>query len=104
MLTGFSGGIAAEDETGLVPRPIVFANASVCGVILAYVPEETPPIAGLGLLPRSVGEEVQRALVALLGRGAIRPVVGRTADASALPLELERMERRETTGRTILRW
>ncbi len=104
MITGFSGGIEAEDAACLVPRPIIFSNASVCGVILAYVPDATPPIAGFGLLPRSVGERVQRELVALLEAGKIRPIVGRTAGCTELPAELERMERRETMGRTILRW
>ena len=103
-LAGFSGGIEAEDESGLVPRPLIFANASLVGVMLAYVPDGSPEIAGLGLHPRKVGERVQARLLELLGAGKIRPVVGRTAPASALPEELERMERRETTGRTILRW
>lgn len=104
VLAGFSGGIEAEDEAGLVPRPLLFANASVVGVMLAYAPEDAPQLAGLGLLPRSVGEGVQTRLVELLEAGAIRPVVGRTAPAEALPQELERMERRETMGRTVLEW
>jgi NADPH2:quinone reductase len=103
-LTGFSGGIEAEDEAGIVPRPLLFANASIVGVLLAYVPDGAPEMAGLGLLPRKVGERVQARLEALLAAGEIRPVVGRTAKASALPEELERMERRETTGRTVLLW
>lgn len=104
MLTGFSGGIAAEDEAGLVPRPILFGNVSVCGVMLAYAPDGSPESAGLGLFPRRVGERVQRELVALLDAGRIRPIVGRTAPYTELPAELERLERRETMGRTILRW
>jgi len=104
MLTGFSGGIEAEDEAGLVPRPILFGNVSVCGVMLAYAPDAFPEAAGLGLFPRRVGERVQERLVALLEAKQIRPVVGRTAPYTELPAELERLERRETMGRTILRW
>jgi NADPH2:quinone reductase len=104
MLTGFSGGIAAEDEAGLVPRPIIFANAAIAGVLLAYVPDGTPETAGLGLLPRSVGERVQARLVALLEAGKIRPLANRSAPASELPRELERVERRESMGRNALIW
>jgi NADPH2:quinone reductase len=103
-LAGFSGGIEAEDEAGLVPRPLLFANASLVGVMLAYAPDGAPEMAGLGLQPRRVGERVHSHLVELLDAGAIRPVVGRVAPAADLPGELERMERRETMGRTILRW
>lgn len=103
-IAGFSGAIEEEDRAGLTPRPIVFGNVSVVGVMLAYVPESQPEIAGLGLFPRSVGERVQAALVDLLHAGAIRPVVGRTASFRDLPAELERMETRRTTGRSILRW
>ncbi|MEZ4217402.1 MAG: zinc-binding dehydrogenase [Myxococcota bacterium] len=104
VLAGFSGGIEEEDRAGLLPRPIVFGNVSLVGVMLAYVPEETPPVAGLGLFPRSVGERLQERLVALLDAGAIRPVVGRTASFESLPAELERTEARQSVGRTILRW
>jgi NADPH2:quinone reductase len=104
MLTGFSGGIEAEDQAGLVPRPVVFGNVSVCGVMLAYVPDDFPETAGLGLFPRRVGERVQERLLDLLEAKQIRPIVGRTTAYTGLPAELERLERRETMGRTILRW
>jgi NADPH2:quinone reductase len=104
MLAGFSGGIEAEDRGGLVPRPIVFGNFSVGGVMLAYGDTEALRGTGINLFPRSVGEAVQAGLVDLLGRGRIRPVVGRRAPCTALPVELERMEARLTTGRNILEW
>ena len=100
----FSGGIEAEDEAGLVPRPLLFANGSIVGVLLAYVPDGTPEHAGLGLLPRSVGDRIQSQLLALLEAGEIRPIVKRVAPVEALPEELERMERRETIGRSVLEW
>ena len=103
MLTGFASGIDAEDEAGLVPRPILFGNFSVGGVLLAYG-DPNPGVRGLHFVPRERGEAIHARLCALLDEGAIRPVVGRTAPASALPEELERMERRETMGRTVLDW
>lgn len=104
MLAGFSGGIEAEDEAGLVPRPIVFGNCSVAGVLMAY--GDPAPLAGTGirLVPRRRAEAIQSALVAHLEAGRIRPIVGRRVGFEALPEELERMERRETMGRTILEW
>ena len=105
MLTGFSGGIQEEDEAGLLPRPIIFGNFSVGGVLLAY--GEAPRIPGgpkLNLLSRATGEKVQAHLVELLGEGRIKPIVGREAGYEAYPEELERLERRETMGRTVITW
>jgi len=104
MLTGFSGGIEAEDEAGLLPRPIIFGNFSVSGVLLSYGDPDAFGLVGIHMIPRATGVAMHEQLVALLVDGAIRPVVGRTASATDLPAELERMERRETMGRTILDW
>lgn len=103
VMAGFSGGIAAEDNPLLTPRPLVFGNFSVGGVMLAYR-EGATKLGGVNLLPRALGDEVRRALVQLLGEKRIRPVVGRVAPASALPAELERLEARTTVGRTVLDW
>ena len=105
MMTGFSGGIEAEDEGGITPRPIVMGNFSLGGVLMAYGPSVAIP-GGMRIncLPRSLGERVHAELTAWLDAGRIRPVVGREARFGAYPEELERMERRETIGRTILDW
>lgn len=105
VIAGFSGGIDAEDS-GIVPRPLVFGNFSLVGVMLAYV-EDPAPIkraTGWNLFPRSTGLRVHEQLGRLLAAGRIRPVVGRSAAYAELPAELERMEARATVGRTILRW
>ncbi|MCH2173790.1 zinc-binding dehydrogenase [Myxococcota bacterium] len=104
MMTGFSGGIEAEDEGGLLPRPIIFGNFSVGGVLMAYADKPLPVGHGVNVWPRSTGDAVQRHLLEWLDAGLIRPVVGRVASSSDLPVELERMEARETVGRTILEW
>ena len=104
MLTGFSGGIEAEDETGLLPRPLVFRNVSLGGVLMTYGDPALYGPLGLNVVPRARGEEIHATLLAWLEARRIRPVVGREAQAHALPEELERMERRETRGRTVLRW
>ncbi len=104
MMTGFSGGIEAEDETGLLPRPILFGNFSVGGVLMTYGDPARYAGLGLNVVPRERGEAIHEALLRLHAEGAIRPVVGRRAGFAELPAELERMERRETMGRTILDW
>ena len=105
VLAGFSGGIEAEDA-GLVPRPILFGNFDVCGVMLSY---RSDPLAakrasGFNLFSRADGERVQAHLLELLQAGQIRPVVRRTAPFTELPAELERMAVRQTVGRTVLDW
>ena len=104
MLTGFSGGIEAEDEAGLLPRPIIFGNISVSGVLLAYGDPNAFGLAGIHLVPRERGEAIHAHLLALHGAGAIRPLIHDVTPYTELPLALERMERRETMGRSVIRW
>jgi NADPH:quinone reductase len=105
VLAGFSGGIAAED-TGIVPRPLLFGNFDLCGVMLAYRsdPDAVKRASGFNLFARAEGERVHAHLVALLDGGSIRTVVGRTAPWTELPAELARLASRATVGRTVLDW
>jgi NADPH:quinone reductase len=103
VMAGFSGDIAAEDAPGLTPRALLFGNFSLGGVMLAYH-GDGPKIGGTNLLPRALGDAVQARLVRWLEEGRIRPIVGRTASWRDLPAELERLESRATTGRTVLDW
>lgn len=105
VLAGFSGGIEAEDA-GIAPRPILFGNFDLCGVMLSY--RRDPAVAkrasGFNLFSRADGERVHAHLVDLIEAGSIRTVVGRTAPWTDLPAELGRLARRETVGRTVLDW
>ena len=105
VLAGFSGGIAAED-TGIVPRPIIFGNFDLCGVMLSY--RSDPAVAkrasGFNLFSRADGERVHAHLVDLLDAERIRTVVGRTAPWTELPTELARLASRATIGRSVLDW
>ena len=104
MMTGFSGGIEAEDENALVPRPILFGNFSVGGVLMAYGESPRGGPMRVNVVPRAVGDAVQAHLVELLEAGRIRPLVGRVADYRELIDEYERMEARRTKARSVLRW
>ena len=105
VLAGFSGGVEAED-TGIVPRPIVFGNFDLCGVMLSYRsdPAAVKRASGFNLFSRADGERVHTHLVDLLDAGSIRTVVGRTAPWHELPAELARLASRATVGRTVLDW
>jgi NADPH2:quinone reductase len=106
VLAGFSGGIEDEDEAGLVPRPLLFGNFSLGGVLLSYRrdPMVVRRARGLNCLSRAVGDRVQAELVALLETGRIRPIVSRVVSYTELPGELDRMKDRQTIGRTVLDW
>jgi len=101
-------GFADDPENGMsgrALRPICAGNFSIVGAMLAYVSNLPSGVRRLGFNPfdRAIGERVHADLVARLGRGEIRPIVGRTVDLEDAPAALEAHERRETTGRTVVR-
>lgn len=104
LMIGFAGGIEAEDQTGIVPRPLLFGQADIVGVLLSYTsyPEQARAATGWNITPRSVGDEVQARLIELLDAGAVRPVIGDRVPFEELPKALDAMENRETVGRVIV--
>jgi NADPH:quinone reductase-like Zn-dependent oxidoreductase len=103
VMVGFSSGIGVEDSS-LTPRPILFGNFAVLGVLLAYStqPEAIKRATGWNLMPKSVGDEVHAALTVLLGEGAIHPIVGNVVQFAEIPSALEVFESRQTVGRTVV--
>ena len=104
VLAGFVSGIEAEDEGGLVPRPILFGNFSLVGVCLAYVddPIAVKQAAGANFLSRADAESLHAEILELV-RGDVRPIVGLDVPFSELPTALDAMERRQTVGRIVVR-
>lgn len=104
LIVGFAGGIEAEDQAGIMPRPLCFGNISVAGVLLAYTshPEQTRAATGFNVTPRTIGDDVHRRVVELLDRGAIHPVIGRRVPFEELPNALDAMENRDTVGRVVV--
>jgi NADPH2:quinone reductase len=47
--------------------------------------------------------DVWNRILHLNRAGTIRPVIGRQIEFADVPAELEALERRETTGRTVVR-
>jgi NADPH:quinone reductase len=111
LVVGFASGIEAEEIPMVSGRALCFGNFDIVGVILAYVDAAVVPYVGSFVpvpVPRfnppttHVGEQVQARLLALLTRGAIRPIVGRTVPFDGLAHALDDMESRATIGRTVV--
>jgi NADPH2:quinone reductase len=104
LMIGFAAGIETEDQAVIVPRPLMFGNVSVLGVLLAYSNDEAAVRAasGYNVVPRVVGDEIHAALTDLLARGEIHPVIGDRVRFEDLPTALDEMDRRATVGRTIV--
>jgi NADPH2:quinone reductase len=104
LMIGFAAGIETEDQAVIVPRPLMFGNVSVLGVLFGYTsdPAVVRAATGYNLVPRAVGETIHAALIDLLERGEIRPVIGNRVPFKDLPAALDEMDRRATIGRTIV--
>ena len=77
-------GISSRACTPIGGRGLSRVAASIIslmGVILTYN-EPGPRGSGFNPVPRSVGDEVQAALLELLDAGTIRPIVGKTVPAT----------------------
>ncbi len=105
LLIGFASGIEAEDEGGIVPRPILFGNFSLAGVCLAYVddPLAVKRLTGSNFLSTADARRVHGGLLALLAEGRIHAIVDRDVAFEDLPKALDALEARETIGRVVAR-
>lgn len=103
VMVGFASGIESEDS-GFEPRPILFGNFALLGVILAYTsnPEPIKRATGWNFVPKSRGDEIHEELTRLLHADRIRPVIGKTIPFADVPEALEAFEARKTMGRTVV--
>jgi NADPH:quinone reductase len=103
LLVGFASGIEAEDQ-GIVPRPVLFGNFSLCGVCHAYVddPRQLKRAAGFNFPSHSDGERVHARVLELVRSGQVRPVVGKQVRFDELPGALQTMADRQTVGRVVV--
>jgi NADPH:quinone reductase len=103
LIIGFASGIEAEEHP-LPIQPSIYGNFDLVGICFAYV--DTPRPArpfGMNFLSTAQGMDIWSRILQLARAGAIRPVVGRTIEFADVPQALEALERRETTGRTVVR-
>ncbi len=103
LIIGFASGIE-EEERPLPIQPSIYGNFDVVGVCFAFVdsPRTTRPF-GMNFLSTGQGIDIWDRILHLTRAGTIRPVIGRQIDFAEVPTALEALERRETTGRTVVR-
>jgi NADPH2:quinone reductase len=99
-------GFNDDPEAGLTGRPlrkVSMANVSVVGVVLAYL---DAPIEfrrfGINPYPPAEGQRVHAALLDLVARGAVRPIIGRRIGLAEVAGALEDHAARRTSGRTVV--
>jgi NADPH2:quinone reductase len=104
LLVGYAEDIT-NDGAPLSPQAAIYGNFSLCGVCLAYTmdPLATRLTLGLNWPARSEGLKAHRRILELLRAGTVRTVVTSEVSFDELPEAMERQERRETMGRTVVR-
>lgn len=103
LIIGFASGIEAE-ERPLSMQPSIYGNFDLVGVCFAYVDSPRPARQfGLNFLSTAQGIEIWNRILQLARNGTIRPVIGREISFADVPTGLSALERRETTGRTVVR-
>jgi NADPH2:quinone reductase len=105
LMMGFASDKRFADEKLVVPRRLGMGNFKLCGVLLAYQPDEMVPLVkrniGANFAPTSLGARINQQIVDLVLAGAIRPVVGSVVDFDDIPAALASMANRETVGRIV---
>jgi NADPH2:quinone reductase len=103
LIIGFASGIEAE-ERALPIQPSIYGNFDVVGICFAYAnsPRPARPF-GMNFLSTAQGVEIWSRIVHLARAGTIRPVIGQQIEFADVPAGLEALERRETTGRIVVR-
>lgn len=102
LIIGFASGIQ-EEERPLPIQPSIYGNFDLVGICFAFVdsPRTTRPF-GMNFLSTAQGVDIWSRILQLAQAGAIRPVIGRQIEFTEVPAALEALERRETTGRTVV--
>jgi len=102
LIIGFASGIEAE-ERPLAIQPSIYGNFDLVGICFAYVDSPRPARPfGMNFLSTSQGVDIWNRILHLTRAGTIRPVIGRQIEFADVPAGLEALERRATTGRTVV--
>jgi len=105
LMMGFASDKTVADEKLIVPRRVAVGNFKLCGVLLAYVPDEMGKMlkSGMGwnFVSNRLGERINREIVDLVLAKAVKPVIGNVVDFEAIPAAMEALANRQTVGRII---
>jgi len=106
LMMGFASNKAIADEPFVVPRRVALGNFKLCGVLLNYMDDDMISMmkAGLGwnVAPTALGQRITAEIVDLVRSGAVKPVVGSVVGFDDLPVLIDDMAHRRTTGRAIV--
>jgi NADPH:quinone reductase len=103
LIIGFASGIEAE-ERPLAIQPSIYGNFDLVGICFAYADSPRPvrPF-GMNFVSTAQGVDIWSRILHLTRAGTIRPVIGQHIEFADVPAGLEALERRKTTGRTVVR-
>jgi NADPH:quinone reductase len=103
LIIGFASGIESE-ERPLPIQPSIYGNFDLVGICFAYVDSPRPARPfGMNFLSTAQGIDIWSRILHLTRAGTIRAVIGQQIEFANVPVGLEALERRETTGRTVVR-
>jgi NADPH2:quinone reductase len=103
LIIGFASGIEAE-ERPLPIQPSIYGNFDLMGICFAYADSPRPARPfGMNFLSTAQGVDIWNRILQLTRAGTIRPVIGQQIEFADVPAGLEALERRQTTGRTVVR-
>jgi NADPH2:quinone reductase len=103
LIIGFASGIESE-ERPLPIQPSIYGNFDLVGICFAYVDSPRPARPfGMNFLSTAQGIDIWSRILHLTRAGTIRSVIGQQIEFANVPVGLEALERRETTGRTVVR-
>ncbi len=107
LMMGFASDKTVADEKLIVPRQVAAGNLKLCGVLMAYVPDEVGKMLKKGMgwnfASDQLGEKIMREIVGLVLANKVKPVVGRVVEFDEIPAAIEAMAKRQTVGRTIVK-
>jgi NADPH:quinone reductase len=103
LIIGFASGIEAE-ERPLAIQPSIYGNFDLVGICFAYADSPRPARPfGMNFVSTAQGVDIWSRILHLTRAGTIRPVIGQHIEFADVPAGLEALERRKTTGRTVVR-
>ncbi len=103
LIVGFAADITME-ERPVSLQPSIYGNFDLVGICFAFVDDPRPTRSlGMNFLTLADGLRMWGNILHMTKRHQIRPVVGREIEFEDVPSMLEAIERRETTGRTVVR-
>jgi NADPH2:quinone reductase len=106
VMNGFASNKTVADEPFIVPRRVALSNFSLCGVLLNYAADDgidfLKTAMGWNVAPTALGARITREVVELVRSGAVRPVVGAVGGFEDVPVLIDAMRKRQTTGRTVI--